>query len=141
MKRLVLDTDVVVAGMRSPRGASAALLVAARNKAITMLASLPLAMEYEAICRRREHREAAGLTEEEVSIFLDTVMAMIEPVEIYFLWRPQLRDPGDEMVLEAAINGRAEAIVTFNHRDYGTAPEQFGVAVLKPAEAIRSLHQ
>ena len=138
---LVLDTDVVVAGMRSPQGASAALLVAARHKALTLLASLPLAMEYEAVCRRREHRLAAGLTEEEVTIFLDTVIAMIEPVEIYFLWRPQLRDPADEMVLEAAINGRAEAIVTFNVRDYGKVPEQFGVEVLKPGEAIRSLQQ
>ena len=141
MRRLVLDTDVVVAGMRSPRGASAALLLAARNTTIIMLASLPLAMEYEAVCRRHEHQAAAGLTEEEVSSFLNAVMAVIEPVEIYFLWRPQLRDPDDEMVLEAAVNGRTEAIVTFNHRDYGTVPEQFGIAVLKPAEALRSLHQ
>lgn len=76
-----------------------------------------------------------------MTIFLDAVIAMIEPVEIYFLWRPQLRDPADEMVLEAAINGRAEAIVTFNDRDYGKVPEQFGVRVLKPAAAIRSLQQ
>ena len=141
MKRLVLDTDVVVAGMRSPRGASAALLRAAREQTVTVLASLPLALEYEAVCTLYEHRRAAGLTVEEGRVFLDAVLAMVEPVEIYFLWRPQLHDPDDEMVLEAAINGRAEAIVTFNLSDYGVVPERFGIKVLRPAEALRRIRQ
>ena len=76
-----------------------------------------------------------------MQIFLDVVTAMVEPVEIYFLWRPQLHNPGDEMVLEAAINGQADAIVTFNRSDYGTAPEQFSIKVLSPAEALRSIRQ
>src|SRR5438105_1561015 len=118
---MVLDTDVVVAAQRSPRGASAALLMAASTRTVTLLASLPLAMEYEAICTLPEHRRAAGLTAEDVRLFLDAVLALVEPVEIYFLWRPQLHDPDDEMVLEAAINGRADAIVTFNLSDYGAA--------------------
>ena len=72
-----------------------------------------------------------------MSIFLDALIAMPEPVETHFLWRPQLRDPNDEMVLEVAVNGRADALVTFNMRDYGTAaPAQFGVEVLLPREAI-----
>ncbi len=58
-----------------------------------------------------------------------------------FLWRPQLRDPNDEMVLETAVNGRADAIVTFNVRDFATAPGQFGIEVLKPAEVLRRLNQ
>jgi predicted nucleic acid-binding protein len=60
-------------------------------------------------------------------------------VESHFVWRPQLRDPADEMVLEAAVNGGADALVTFNRRDYGNVPEQFGVRVMLPREAIRSL--
>ncbi|MBL8296031.1 MAG: PIN domain-containing protein, partial [Bryobacterales bacterium] len=64
-----------------------------------------------------------------------------QPVQSFFLWRPQLRDPGDEMVLEAAVNGRADAIVTFNRRDYGTAPLQFGLAVLLPREASERITQ
>ena len=104
-----------------------------------MLASLPLALEYEAVCTLHEHRRAAGLTGEEGRVFLDAVLAMVEPVEIYFLWRPQLHDPDDEMVLEAAINGRAEAIVTFNLSDYGVVPERFGIKVLRPAEALRRI--
>jgi predicted nucleic acid-binding protein len=121
--------------MRSPRGASAAILMAARRGRMTLLVSVALAMEYEAVCRRVEHRVAAGLTERQVDIFLTAVIAIAEP-ETHFLWRPQLRDPGDEMVLEAAVNGRADALVTFNRRDFGTAPSRFGVEVLLPREAI-----
>lgn len=133
---MVLDTDAVVAAMRSPAGASAAILRAVRLQQATMLLSVPLALEYEAVCRRSEHRVAAGLSEKQVEIFLDAIIAMGEPVPTHFLWRPQLRDPNDEMVLEAAVNGRADAVVTFNVRDYGTAPSQFGVEVLLPREAI-----
>jgi predicted nucleic acid-binding protein len=64
---------------------------------------------------------------------------MVEPVESHFMWRPQLRDPGDELVLEAAANGRAAAIVTFNRRDFGTVPLQFGIEVLTPMEAVRRI--
>lgn len=132
----MLDTDVVVAGMRSPGGASAAILRAARQPRVTLLASVPLAMEYEAVCHEAEHRLASGLSEREVDVFLTVLIALAEPVHVHFLWRPQLRDPGDEMVLETAVNGRAGALVTFNVRDFGTVPSQFGVEVLLPREAI-----
>jgi putative PIN family toxin of toxin-antitoxin system len=122
--------------MRSPRGASAAILRAARQDQVTLLVSVPLALEYESICRKPEHRQAAGLSDPQTEIFLDAVLAMSEPVETHFLWRPQLRDPNDEMVLEAAVNGRADALVTFNRRDFGTAPERFGVLMLLPREAL-----
>lgn len=136
---MVLDTDVVVAATRNPGGASAAILRAARQGRATLLASVPLALEYEAVASRAEHRLAAGLTEPEVNIFLTAVVAMAEPVMTHFLWRPQLRDPCDEMVLEAAINGGANALVTFNVRDFGTVPAQFGVKILLPREAIRRI--
>ncbi len=131
-----MDTDAVVAAMRSPTGASAAIVRAVRQNRAALLLSVPLAMEYEAVCRRPEHRIDAGLSERQVEIFLDAIVAMAEHVPTHFLWRPQLRDPNDEMVLEAAVNGRAEALVTFNVRDYGTAASQFGVEVLLPREAI-----
>jgi predicted nucleic acid-binding protein len=98
--------------------------------------SVPLALEYEAVCRKPEHRLAAGLSDRQVGVFLDVVIAMAEPVETHFLWRPQLRDANDEMVLEAAVNGRADALVTFNRRDYKSAPMRFGVEVLLPREAL-----
>jgi putative PIN family toxin of toxin-antitoxin system len=134
--RLVADTDVIVAVMRSPSGASAAILRAARQSKITLLVSVPLAMEYEATCSEAEHRLAAGLSEREVEIFLDAVVAMAEPVKTHFLWRPQLRDPGDEMVLETAVNGRADGLVTFNVRDFGTVPARFGIELIIPREVL-----
>ena len=134
--RLVLDTDAVVAAIRSPAGASAAIIRAARQGLVTLLVSVPLALEYESVCRKPEHHLAAGLSDRQVDIFLDAILAMAEPVETHFLWRPQLRDPNDEMVLEAAVNGRADALVTFNRRDFGSAPLQFGVDVLLPRDAL-----
>lgn len=137
--RLVLDTDVVVAGMRSPTGASAALLLAAFERRLTLCANVALMLEYEAVCSRSAHRMAAGLTQKEVFVFLDAIAALVEPVETHFLWRPQLRDPGDEMVLEAAVNGRAQAVVTFNTRDFGPAAGRFGIELLPPREALALL--
>jgi predicted nucleic acid-binding protein len=122
--------------MRSPTGASAAILRSIRQGEATLLLSVPLAMEYEAVCQSGEHRLAAGLNQSQANVFVTAVIAMAEPVETHFLWRPQLRDPNDEMVLEAAVNGRANALVTFNVRDYGQVPSHFGVEVLLPRTAI-----
>jgi len=138
---MVLDTDVIVAAMRSPNGASAAILREARQGRVTLLLSVPLALEYEATCSEAEHRLAAELSEREVEVFLDAVMAMAEPVERHFLWRPQLRDPGDEMVLEAAVNGRADILVTFNVRDFGLVPSRFGIEVMIPRDAIERIRR
>jgi putative PIN family toxin of toxin-antitoxin system len=133
---VVADTDVIVAAMGSPGGASAAILRAARQSKITLLVSVPLAVEYEATCSEAEHRLAAGLSEREVEIFLDAVMAMAEPVKTHFLWRPQLRDPGDEMVLETAVNRRADGLVTFNVRGFGTVPSRFGIELMIPRKVL-----
>jgi putative PIN family toxin of toxin-antitoxin system len=137
--RLVLDTDIIIAAMRSPSGASAALLMAVRRGEIRMLANVALALEYEATCRRAEHGVAAGLSPAQVGAFIDAVIALAEPVETHFLWRPQLRDPGDELVLEAAVNGQANAIVTFNQKDFGEIPMKFSVEVLAPVDALRRM--
>lgn len=137
--RVVADTDVIVAAMRSPSGASAAILRAAREGKVQLLASVALAIEYEAVCSAPEHQVAAGLSAHEVGIFIDAVLALAEPVETHFLWRPQLRDPGDEMVLEAAVNGGAEILITFNLRDFAGTPARFGIAVMLPGEALKRI--
>jgi putative PIN family toxin of toxin-antitoxin system len=137
--RLVLDTDVVVAAMRSPRGGSAELLRRIHAGAARLLLSVPLAVEYESICHEAEHRLASGLSAAQVDVFLNGLISLAEPVEIYFLWRPLLRDAGDEMVLEAAVNGRAGALVTFNQRDFGNAPSRFGIDLLLPKEVLRRI--
>jgi predicted nucleic acid-binding protein len=76
---------------------------------------------------RAEHLAAAKLSAGEVSLLLDAIATVCAPVRLAFLWRPTLRDPDDDMVLEAAVNGQAHAIVTFNRRDFSPAMEQFGI--------------
>lgn len=139
--RLVLDTDVLVASLRSPMGASAELLRAARSGSIVALVSVPLLIEYEGTCLLAEHRIVAGLTSDEVTSFLDAVAAIAEPVDAHYRWRPQLRDPGDEMVLETAVNGGGRAIVTFNRRDFGTAPARFGINLWTPAQTLQRMRR
>lgn len=139
MLRFVFDTDVIVAAMRSPSGASAALLGAVLDRRLTMLASVPLFLEYEEQCTNPIHWTAAGLTREQSELSIDGLASLVSPVGIHYLWRPMLHDPNDEMVLEAAVNGRADAIVTFNLRDYGVAPEAFSIALLRPSTAIRKV--
>lgn len=138
---LVLDTDVVVAGLRSPKGASAELLRMARHGKLVLLVSVPLFIEYESKCLAVEHLAAAGLTHEEGQAFLDALAAFAKPVSMHFTWRPQLNDPADEMVLETAINGQARALVTFNRRDYGKAPAGFGIELWLPSEALKKLKE
>lgn len=106
-----------------------------------MLVSTPLLIEYEAVMTRAEHLEASGLTAEEVGAVLDAVAAIAEPVRLAFLWRPAVRDPDDDMVLETAANSQADAIVTFNKRDFIQVAERFGVEVLSPGEALGRLEK
>ena len=139
--RLVLDTNVVVAALRSPAGASAALVDRGLSGEFTLVMSVALALEYESVCNDPVQRIASGLSESEVRTIVSALCAVAEPVRTHFLWRPQLRDPGDEMVLEASINGRADGLVTFNRRDFGDAPERFGIALPPPGQALRRMKE
>jgi putative PIN family toxin of toxin-antitoxin system len=139
--RLVVDTDVIVSAMRSPAGASAALLLLLLEEKATLLLSVALVLEYETTCMRAEHRLAAKASDTDVQNLLHSIIDVIVPVEVHYQWRPQLSDAGDEMVLEAAANGHADAIVTFNRKDYGEIPARFGIEVLTPAEALRRIQK
>lgn len=137
--RLVIDTDVIVAAMRGTTGASAEVLLRVRATRGVMLATVPLFLEYEEVLQRPEHLLGAYVSAADVGKFLDVLAALIEPVETYFMWRPQLRDADDEMVLETAVNGQAGAIVTFNQRDFRPAAEMFGIEVLTPRDVLRRI--
>src|SRR5439155_764747 len=113
MRRIVLDTSVVVAGLRTQLGAGNAVLRLAATRRLVALATPPLFLEYEDV--------------------------LIEPVEVHFQWRPQSRDPNDEMVLEAAINGRADALVTYNVADFAGPAERFRISVLRPGELLKKV--
>ena len=137
--RLVLDTDVIIAALRSQAGASAAILTDALDGNATLLVSVALALEYEAVATRDELLAATGMSHGDALRRVSTIIALCEPVYAAYRWRPQLRDPDDEMVLEAAVNGGAELLVTFNLRDFGTAPQAFGIDLCRPADALRRI--
>jgi predicted nucleic acid-binding protein len=139
--RLVLDTAVMVAAIRSDAGASRWLLRAAleRRSGLTVLATVPLLIEYEAVMTRAEHLKASGLSGGDVEALLDAVAAVAEPVRLAYLWRPTLPDVDDDMVLEAAVNGQADGIVTFNLGDFIGPARQFGLEVMRPGEAVQRL--
>ena len=138
--RLALDTDVLVAALRSQRGASRAWLLAILRQEAALLLSVPLALQYEAVLTRPEHLAASRASLAEITLLLDTLCAVCTPVEVSFLWRPMLRDPDDEMVLEVAGNGRADRLLTFNLRDFAGA-ERLGVSAERPGPAWRSWRQ
>jgi len=137
--RVVLDTDVVVAALRSDRGASRQLFLCALDGGIEVLVSVPLMIEYEAVLTRQEHLSASGLTAPEVNAILDAFASVAVQAPLRFLWRPRLKDPGDEMVLETAVNGAADRLVTFNERHLAAAAREFGLRVLRPREAWKEV--
>jgi predicted nucleic acid-binding protein len=96
-------------------------------------------LEYEEVLKRPEHRLVHGLSPEQIDEFLAELAALIEPVELHFQWRPQTPDPNDEMVLETAINGRANALVTYNVADFAVAAKRFKISVLSPADLLKKV--
>ena len=138
--RLVLDTNVVVAAFHSRRGASSVLLRRTEAGTIRMLCSTALLLEYEAVLGRAAIREATGHSLRDVERIVDALAAVAEPVEVRFRTRPLLHDPNDEIVIEAASNGRADAIVTHNVKDFAPA-QTLGIDIATPAEILRRLRQ
>jgi putative PIN family toxin of toxin-antitoxin system len=139
MLRIVLDTDVVVAALRSRDGASNALIRAIAMGRLRALVTPALFLEYEAVLKRAEQRIVHGMSLTEVDGFLSALASASEPVEVSFQWRPQLADPNDEMVLEAAVNGVANALVTHNVKDFVKGAARFGLRVLRPGELLKEL--
>lgn len=139
--RVVLDTSVVVAGLRSRLGASNRILTLVAEQQLLPLVTTALFLEYEDVLNRPEQRLATGMGQEEVDGFLAAFASAAEPVDVHFLWRPQLSDPADELVLEAAVNGRAQALVTHNVRHFLPVARDLSVQVITPGELLRRMKE
>ncbi|HWH40933.1 MAG TPA: putative toxin-antitoxin system toxin component, PIN family [Usitatibacter sp.] len=137
--RAVLDTSVLVAAFRSRRGASNAILQLVARGKLHPLVTTALFLEYEEVLLRAEQRLATKMSAGDVESALAAFAAASEAVEVHFRWRPQLTDPADELVLEAAVNGRADALVTHNLRDFVKAAERFELRVITPQECLKEL--
>jgi putative PIN family toxin of toxin-antitoxin system len=137
--RVVLDTSVLVAALRSRLGASNRLLELVATRRCVPLVSTAVFLEYEAVLLRPEQRLATGMSPEDVAGFLAAFASASEPVEVHFRWRPLLSDPADELILEAAVNGQAAAIITHNVRDFRAATDDLGLPVMTPARVLKEL--
>ncbi len=133
--RIVVDTNILVAATRSRHGPSFALMQLVRTRRLLMSCSPVLFLEYEDVLQRAEQRAAPGLSAKDVDAILNEPAALLEPVLTHYQWRPQLRDPADEMVLEAAANARVDVLVAYNLRDFGPA-KRFGIRVLTPEQTF-----
>jgi putative PIN family toxin of toxin-antitoxin system len=139
--RVVLDTSVIVAALRSRTGASNALLEHVARGRLRPLVSTALFLEYEDALKRADIRLSTGMTEEDVDRFLAALASGAEGVDVNFRWRPQLSDPKDELVLEVAVNGEADALVTHNVRDFEPATRLFGLRVLLPRDVLKEVRR
>jgi predicted nucleic acid-binding protein len=104
-----------------------------------VLASVALMLQYESVLTRAEHLMAAGISVADAELLLDAIALVATPVRISYLWRPMLPDPGDDLVLETAVNGQAEAVITFNRRHFEPVAARFGIDIVSPAAAVRRL--
>ena len=131
--QIVADTNVFVTALRSQFGASYKLLSLIDKDKFKLNLSVPLALEYEEVAKRMIGEIA--LNEQEIDDILDFVISNSNQWDIYYLWRPQLKDPGDDMVLELAVTANCNYIITYNVKDFkGT--EKFGIEVMTPKEFL-----
>jgi len=138
MPRVVLDTNVLVAALRSRRGASFEIISRLGTGAFDAAVSVSLVLEYESALLR--HMPASPYSEREIRDFIDYVCQASIRQKIFFLWRPFLRDPSDDLVLEVAVAAGCEAIVTHNVRDF-TASQKLGVRALTHGEFLRKIRR
>jgi putative PIN family toxin of toxin-antitoxin system len=139
--RVVLDTKVLVAGLMSHRGASHQILRGLAHDIVDFTISVPLFLEYEDVLKRPAIVRQTGLSAKDKDIVLDLIAANGHQTPVDFMWRPQLRVAGDEMVLEAATNGNAAAIVTFNQRDFMPAAAAFGLRIITPSDYLPTIRE
>jgi len=131
---IVIDTNVVIAALRSKKGASYKLLSLVGTKRFKTHDSVALVLEYEDIIQR--YRVELGLSQDDVSDLVDSLCALAKHHKIYFLWRPSLPDANDELILELAVSAQCDYIVTHNLSDF-KGVEKFGVKAVTPGAFLR----
>lgn len=134
--RVVIDTNVLVAAIRSRGGSSFALLFQVGSGAFELAVSVSLVLEYESVLLR--HISESALSEREIRDVIDFVCENAIWQEIFFLWRPFLRDANDDLILELAFAAGCDAVVTHNVRDFSGA-ERLGIRVITPATFLREI--
>lgn len=133
--RVVLDTNVIFEGLTKQAGACGLIIEAWRAGLLTVCATNAILAEYEDVLSRK--LSAQRWTE--ITIVLDELLEVhTEFIQVYFVWRPISPDPGDDHVIECAMNANA-SVVTSNLRDFRIAENKLGVSVITPLQLIRLL--
>jgi putative PIN family toxin of toxin-antitoxin system len=132
--QIAVDTNVFVTALRSKHGASYKLIQLIKKGSFQLNLSVPLALEYEAVAKRTIGE--ITLDEKEVDNILDFVISKSNLWQIFYLWRPELNDPGDDMVLELAVTANCQYIVTYNVSDFKPA-KKFGIIAITPKEFLQ----
>lgn len=127
--QIVIDTNVFVTALRSQLGASYKLLTLIDHDIYTLNVSVPLVLEYEEVAKRMIGE--IPLSEKEIDDILDFVIQNSNRWHIFYLWRPQLKDPSDDMVLELAVTANCQYILTYNINDF-EGSEKFGIEAITP---------
>ena len=131
-----MDTSVLIAALYSQLGTAYRLLSLVGTRKFDINLSVPLVLEYEDVAKRMS--DEFGLTLTALDDIIDYLCSVAVRHQIHYLWRPVLPDPKDDMVLEVAVAGRCDAIITYNYKDFRGA-EQFGVRILKPVEFLAQI--
>jgi len=134
--QIVIDTNVLVAALRSRRGAAFKLLMLIDSGKFEVNISVPLVLEYEDAAKRLVGKIA--LTARDIDAIIDYICAVAHRRTIFYLWRPFLKDPKDDMVLELAVTASCDYIVTYNKGDFAGA-EQFGLQVVTAKEFLQNI--
>ena len=134
--QIVIDTNVIVAGLRSRNGSAFRLLSLVGSEQFNIHLSVPLVLEYEDVLLRELPNLSIDATD--VQDVINFHCAVATHHQIFFLWRPYLRDPKDDMVLELAVKAGCDSVVTYNTRDF-TGIERFGVSAVTPAAFLKSI--
>ncbi|NWH06642.1 putative toxin-antitoxin system toxin component, PIN family [Desulfobacter latus] len=134
MMRVVIDTNILVSAMKSDMGASYALISTLPSKKFDFYISVPLYLEYQDVLTRPEHMTGKN-TKEEILAFLRYLCKVAEHQKIFYLWRPWLKDPKDDLVLELAVASQCEYIITYNLKDFSNI-QNFGVKPIRPKEFL-----
>lgn len=133
---IILDTNVLFAGLYSSTGASFQILKNIANGKLKPIISTTLLFEYEDVLKRKQ--SVLALTNAEVDIILDNLCSLSDFQEIYFLWRPYLKDPKDDYVLEVCVASKTKQIITHNIKDF-KGIEKFGIQAITPKELLETL--
>ncbi|MDZ4169064.1 MAG: putative toxin-antitoxin system toxin component, PIN family [Coriobacteriia bacterium] len=136
VERIVIDTSVAVAGLRSSQGASFRVLQLVDTGNFEIALSVPLALEYEDVLRRES--TGVGLATKDVDVLVEYWCSVAHLQEIHFLWRPVLKDPKDDHVLELAVAAGCGMIVTHSIRDFSRSVA-WGVEAVRPGEFLRRI--